>query len=104
MSVYSYNFRRKKYFYFKVRFKDKQYSRRIYEFGDRYETVREAMFAESRFVKSLDDKKVKRNKIYIYQLYDEFVEYLSRSYKSTTVSSIVTSFKAHIFSIVKIYL
>lgn len=101
MSVYSYLFRRKKYFYFKVRFKDKQYSRRIDEFGDRYETVREAMFAESRFVKSLDDKKVKRNKIYIYQLYDEFVEYLSRSYKSTTVSSIVTSFKAHIFSIVK---
>lgn len=100
MSVYSYTFRRKKYFYFKVRFKNKQYSRRLDEHGDRYETVREAMFAESSFVKSLDIK-VKRNKVYIYQLFDDFSSYLSRFYKITTVYHILGSYKLHIFPLVK---
>ena len=100
MSVYSYRYQRRKFFYFKIRVNGKQYSRRIDAKGDRYITRTDAMLAESHFINGFA-KKEKRNRVYIYSIFDDFVNYLNSRYKATTVNHIVGSFKVHIFPLIK---
>lgn len=96
MSIYKYKANKKTYYYFRLYVNGKQYSRRFVD-GERFLTKKEAEIAESKFLSSIDGLN-KKDFLYVYQVYDDFVKFLLNKYKITTAFSIEKAFKKYIFS------
>ena len=95
MSVYKYRSYKKTYYYFRLYINGKQYSRRFSN-GERFSTRKDAEIAESKFLFSIGGLD-KKQFLYVYQVYDEFIKFLNDKYKITTAFSLEKSFKKYIF-------
>ena len=85
MSVYKYKFHRRTYYYFRVNINGKQFSRRM-ERNNRFHTYEDALRSEYLFLKKHSKNKLTKSTS-IHFLTDDFISYLSKSYKSSTLYS-----------------
>lgn len=100
MSVHSYFYHRKKYFYFRCLIDGKQYSRRFDEASNRFSTEKDAFVSECIFIqehKNID----KTVSDYFPRFYEDFVLFVKQKYRSTTSYPVIKSFDKYIYRFVK---
>lgn len=101
MSVYKYYYQRHKFYYIKVRIDGKHISRRFDDSGERFISLEAAKRYESKLLNTSSTTMDNKNIIYVYQLYDPFISYLSERYKLTTVSTLEKAFSIYIYPLIR---
>ncbi len=101
MAVYKYRHHRKIYYYFRVNINGKQFSRRL-EKNSRFHSEDEARHVEALFLARHKAQNYTKNP-FIDMIKDDFIDYLSYKYRSTTLYSFVKLFERFYLPILRMY-